>query len=118
MANLRRGEISAELGGRAYTLVLTLGALAELEAAFQARDLVDLARRFEEGRLRARDLIAVIGCGLRGGGAALADEEVAALTIPDGLQGFVRLAGSLLAATFGTSPQGEEAVVPPEPQDA
>ena len=43
---------------RRRTLVLTLGALAELEAAFGADDLVALAERFGTGRLKARDLIA------------------------------------------------------------
>ena len=54
MANRHRGEICAELGGRSRTLVLTLGALAELEAAFGAGDLVALADRFGSGRLAAR----------------------------------------------------------------
>ena len=36
MANSHRGEIEALLGDRMRTLVLTLGALAELEAALQA----------------------------------------------------------------------------------
>ncbi|MGL4261713.1 MAG: GTA-gp10 family protein, partial [Afipia sp.] len=39
MVNIHRGEISADLGGRRRTLVLTLGALAELESAFGANDL-------------------------------------------------------------------------------
>ncbi|MGN6118018.1 MAG: GTA-gp10 family protein, partial [Nitrobacter sp.] len=43
MPNRHRGEIAAEFGGRQRTLVLTLGALAELESAFGADDLVALA---------------------------------------------------------------------------
>ncbi len=61
MPNLHRGEIEAEIGGRPRRLVLTLGALAELEAAFGADDLVALAERFGSGRLKARDLIRIIG---------------------------------------------------------
>ncbi len=53
MPNIHRGEIAAEIGGRSRTLVLTLGALAELEAAFGADDLVALAERFGTGRLAA-----------------------------------------------------------------
>ena len=68
MANRHRGEISATLDGRERTLCLTLGALAELEAAFGADDLVALASRFESGRLSARDIVRIIGCGLRGAG--------------------------------------------------
>jgi hypothetical protein len=40
MPNRHRGEIEAELGGERMTLVLTLGALAELESAFGVDDLV------------------------------------------------------------------------------
>ncbi|MFY9734679.1 MAG: GTA-gp10 family protein, partial [Rhodoplanes sp.] len=40
MPNRHRGEIEAEIGGTPRRLVLTLGALAELEAAFGADDLV------------------------------------------------------------------------------
>jgi len=42
MANRHRGEIEAEIGGARRRLVLTLGALAELEDAFGADDLVAL----------------------------------------------------------------------------
>ncbi|MBZ0139192.1 MAG: gene transfer agent family protein, partial [Pseudorhodoplanes sp.] len=60
MANRHRGEIEAEIGGARRTLVLTLGALAELEQAFGADDLAALAERFAGGRLKARDLIRII----------------------------------------------------------
>lgn len=101
MPNLHRGEIEAEIGGVARRLVLTLGALAELEAAFGADDLVALAERFGTGRLKARDLTRVIGAGLRGAGEAISDDEVARLPVEGGAAGYVRIAGSLLAATFG-----------------
>src|SRR5690606_25584821 len=100
MANRHRGEIDAELGGRRRTLVLTLGALAELEAAFGADDLVALAERFATGRLAARDLVRIIGAGLRGAGEPLSDDEVAAMTVAGGAAGFARIAAELLAATF------------------
>lgn len=103
MTNRRRGEIEAELGGRPRRLVLTLGALAELEAAFEARDLVDLAERFEGGRLSAHDLAAVIGAGLRGAGETISDREAAALTTDGGAAGYVKIVTELLTATFGAS---------------
>ena len=56
MPNKYRGEIEAEIGGAKRKLVLTLGALAELEAAFGAEDLIALTERFGSGRLKARDL--------------------------------------------------------------
>lgn len=77
-ANRRRGEIAATIDGREHVLCLTLGALAELEGAFAIDDLTALAERFATGRFRARDLVRVLGAGLRGGGTAASDDEVAA----------------------------------------
>ena len=101
MPNRHRGEIEAELGGRRRTLVLTLGALAELESAFGAEDLPALAERFASGRLTAHDLTRIIGAGLRGAGESVRDEEVAAMAVEGGAHGYVRIAAELLAATFG-----------------
>lgn len=100
-ANRRRGEIVAELDGRSRRLCLTLGALAELEAGLGAEDLSALAARFSTGRLSARDLISLIGAGLRGGGEAVSDAEVAAMHCDGGAAGFARIAAELLVATFG-----------------
>ncbi len=53
MPNHHRGEIEAEIGGARRTLVLTLGALAELEAAFGAeRPCRARASASAPGRLR------------------------------------------------------------------
>lgn len=102
MANPRRGEIAACLDGRERTLCLTLGALAELEASFGAEDLVALAGRFESGRLSARDIVRIIGCGLRGAGEAVSDDEVAGFRTEGGAAGFARVAAALIRATFGS----------------
>ena len=117
MANSFRGEIEAEIGGERRMLCLTLGALAELESAFGAGDLVALAERFQNGRLAARDISTIIACGLRGGGMKVSDAEVAAMRTPEGLGGYVRIAAALIAATFGSATE-EEAARPPAPQDA
>jgi hypothetical protein len=101
MPNKHRGEIEAEIGGVKRTLVLTLGALAELEDAFGAGDLIALTERFSAGRLKARDLTRIIGAGLRGAGAAVSDDEVAGFVVEGGAQGYVRIAAELIAATFG-----------------
>ncbi len=100
MANRYRGEIEAELGGHRRTLVLTLGALAELEAAFDADDLAALAERFGTGHMKARDLVHIIAAGLRGAGETVRDDEVAAMTAPGGVTTYVRIAADLIAATF------------------
>ena len=54
-------------------------ALAELEDAFGADDLVALTERFATGRLKARDLTRIIGAGLRGAGEAVSDARGAML---------------------------------------
>lgn len=101
MANPHRGEITAVFEGRTRTLCLTLGALAELEARLQAGDLMGLAERFAEGRIGARDLVAILGAGLRGGGNPVSDEEVMGMRIEGGLKGAAETAAALLRATFG-----------------
>jgi len=101
MANRYRGEIDADIGGKPRRLVLTLGALAELEAAFGATDLPMLAERFSSGRLSARDLVRIIAAGLRGAGETVTDDDVAAMAVDGGAAGYVRIAASLIAATFG-----------------
>lgn len=101
MANRMRGEISAELDGRTWTLCLTLGALAELESALATGDLMGLARRFEAGVLSAADAIRVIGAGLRGAGNDISDDAVARMTTTGGAAGFVTIVADLLNATFG-----------------
>ncbi|MBD8893494.1 gene transfer agent family protein [Roseibium litorale] len=102
MPNRLRGEIAACLDGRQWTLVLTLGALAELEAAFALDSLTALAERFSSGRVSARDLIRVIGAGLRGAGNSVSDDQVAAMTTAGGALGFAAIATDLLQVTFGT----------------
>ena len=101
MANIHRGEIEAELDGVRRRLVLTLGALAELEHAFGADDLVALSERFATGRLKAGDLVRIIAAGLRGAGETVTDAEVAAMKVSGGVAAYARIAADLLAATFG-----------------
>jgi Phage tail tube protein, GTA-gp10 len=103
MANRQRGEIEAELDGTRYTLCLTLGALAELEHAFGGADILALAERFEQGRIKASDAIRIIGAGLRGAGHAVADEDVARFKTGDAAAGFMRIVVDLLKATFGAA---------------
>jgi hypothetical protein len=112
MTNRRRGEVALDLGTARYTLCLTLGALAELEAACGAADLGAVAERFGTGRLSSADLLAVLGAGLRGGGTPMSPDEVAALPLTDGLEPVVRAVADLLVATFGAAPAN-----PRDPQD-
>jgi hypothetical protein len=103
MANRHRGEIEAELGGRNYVLCLTLGALAEIEHAYGGEDFIAIAERFETGRIGATDAIRVIGAGLRGGGNAIANDEVAQMSVTGGVAGYLDIVIRLLRATFEPS---------------
>ena len=94
------GTITTRLNGKPCRLRLTLGALAELEAALEADSLLALIERFEQGRFSSRDLIRLITAGLRGAGNIITEEEVASMTHEEGVQGFVALAARLLAAAF------------------
>ena len=106
-ANRRRAEIEAELDGRAFTLCLTLGALAELETAYAADDLGALVEKFSHGKLSATDMIRIIGAGLRGAGNDVADEAVRAMRCENGAAGFAAIVADLLTATFGVAKASE-----------
>lgn len=102
MVNRHRGEIEARLNGESHRLVLTLGALAELESAFGDEDMLALAGRFEKGRLSARDCVRVIAAGLRGAGYDVRDHDVAEMQADGGAAGYVDIVSRLLSATFGS----------------
>lgn len=101
MANTKRGEIAAIIDGEEKVLCLTLGALAELEARLGGGDLMGLGERFAAGRVSARDLIVILGAGLRGGGNAVTDDDLARMAVEGGLRGAAEIAARLLRATFG-----------------
>jgi Phage tail tube protein, GTA-gp10 len=101
MTNRRRGEAAVELGGRRYRLCLTLGGLAELEEAFGAEDVSALSARFATGALSSRDLLKLLAVGLRGGGQALSDAEVAALPLEGGIEPLAGALADMLLAAFG-----------------
>ena len=101
MANAHRGEIAAIIDGEEKVLCLTLGALAELEARLGGGDLMGLGERFASGRVSARDLIVILGAGLRGGGNAVTDDDLARMAVEGGLRGAAETAARLLRATFG-----------------
>lgn len=112
MVNRHRGEMGAVLDGREWVLCLTLGALAELEAAFEADDLGALAARFSSGKLSSRDMLRILTAGLRGGGHSVTEEDVAGMQADGGAAGFARIVGELLTATFGADGEAAQAENP------
>jgi hypothetical protein len=110
MANPYAGEVALVLGGRRHVLKLTLGALAELEAALEAETLVALIERFEGGRFATRDVLALLLAGLRGGGWSGTAEDLAAAEVAGGPVEAARVAALLLARAFTVPGAGDGAV--------
>ncbi|MCB1390233.1 MAG: gene transfer agent family protein [Rhodobacteraceae bacterium] len=106
MANPHAGEVALVLDGQRRVLKLTLGALAELESALGAESLVALVERFESGRFRARDVMALILAGLHGGGHPLPAAALLSAEIDGGPVEAARVAGLLLARAFSVTGQG------------
>lgn len=100
MVNPWAGEAALTVDGERQVLKLTLGALAELEAALGADSLVALAERFEQGTFSTRDILAVIVAGLRGGGWAGTAGDLATAEIAGGPMQAARCAAELLARAF------------------
>jgi hypothetical protein len=94
------GEVALVVDGERRVCKLTLGALAELEAAMAADSLVALVERFETGGFRARDVAAVLVAGLRGGGWSGTAGELAAAEIEGGPMEALRVAALLLGRAF------------------
>ena len=100
MANPYAGEVALVIDGEARVMRLTLGALAEMEAAMGASSLVDLVARFEEGRFSSRDVLAVIHAGLRGGGWQGREADLLTAEIEGGPVAAAKAAAQLLVRAF------------------
>lgn len=100
MANPWAGEVELVVDGARHTMKLTLGALAELEAALEEQSVVALVERFEQGRFSATDIARLVTAGLRGGGHDLSVEQVLAADIQGGPMAAARAAAELIARAF------------------
>lgn len=101
MANRHRGDVDLVLPGETLTLRLTLGALAEIEAAFGVSDLAALGERLSQGRIASADLIRLLAAAVRGGGQRLSDGEFASRVTAAELPACIAALGELFALTFG-----------------
>ena len=101
MTNRVRGEAALMAGGRHYRLLLTLGALAEIEDGLSLDSLAGVAARLRT--MRAGDLAIVVAALLRGGGHDLSPAEV--LRLPCDLGALVAAVGD----AFGAAGLGDTA---------
>lgn len=90
--NTARGEVLLEIDGRPTRLCLTLGALAELETAFDVASLSELGERLSQ--LTASDLLTVLAALTAGGGEAAGVAELATARID------AKAAAEAVAAAF------------------
>jgi hypothetical protein len=106
MANPHAGEVALVIDGQRHVMRLTLGALAELEAALEVGSLVDLVERFETASFSTRDVLALIVAGLRGGGWTGRSADLVAVEIEGGPVAAARAAAELLARAFAMPGDG------------
>ncbi len=100
LANPYAGEVALVIEGERHVLKLTLGALAELEAALEADTLVALVERYEAGQFSTRDMLALIVAGMRGGGWRGEASDLLSAEIEGGPLAAAKAAGQLLARAF------------------
>lgn len=100
MANPWTGEVELVLDGQRRTAKLTLGALAELEAALGTGTLVELVERFEAGAFSTRDVLMLVVAGLRGGGWQGTAADLLEADVGGGPVEAARVAAQLLARAF------------------
>jgi hypothetical protein len=104
MPNRIRGEAELLAGGKSFRLLLTLGALAEIEDGLGLEDLGQIASRLRHAH--AGDLAIVTAALLRGGGHEITPADV--LRLPCDLGALVRAVSAAFdRAGLGESEAGE-----------
>jgi Phage tail tube protein, GTA-gp10 len=107
MGNPHRAEASVELAGTRYVLRLTLQALAEIEAAFAVQGLDALGARLSGANLGTRDLLVLLAALVRGGGAQIAEADLARRIEARDLPALVEAIGAVFAASFAGEPPAD-----------
>lgn len=93
--NKARGEVLLSIDGKPRKLCVTLGALAELEAAFDVGSFAEMGERL--AHLTASDLIHVLAALVSGGGEAMSAREMAGARI-DAKEAAIAVAAAFRAA--------------------
>lgn len=107
MANPFAGEVEIFLSGERHVCKLTLGALAELEAELGDESLIALIERFDDGKYKARDVLALVVAGLRGGGWNGSRRDLVNADIQGGIAEAARVAARLLVGAFAPLDESE-----------
>lgn len=88
------------IDGQTHVMRLTLGALAELEAALEADSLMAMVERFESGSFSSQDVLALLRAGLKGGKCGLSEDALYHAQIEGGPIAAAKAAAELLARAF------------------
>ena len=88
------------IDGQPCVARLTLGALAELEDTLVQGSLLAVVERFETSRFSSRDVLALLGAGLRGAGNDISDAHLMHADIHGGPMVAAKAAAELLARAF------------------
>lgn len=104
MSNPFAGEVTIVIDGAPRVAKLTLGALAELEAALGEDTLMSLVQRFESEAVSSRDVMALLVAGLRGGGWQVEAADLLSAEFAGGPVGAAKVAAELLARAFAVAP--------------
>lgn len=108
MAQRFNGEVILRMNGQDHVMRLTLGALAELEEALATTTLLDLIERIESARFTARDIVAILVAGLRGGGWQGGADDLAQAQIDGGPMAAATAAAQLIQSAFTLPMQADE----------
>lgn len=108
MPNKIRGEAALVAGGKSFRLLLTLGALAEIEDGLGLDDLTGVAARLKHAR--AGDLAIVAAALLRGGGQEMTPADVLRLDVD--LGALIESVGEAFARAGLKNAEGEGNAAP------
>ena len=101
--NPYRGEVSLVVDGAPRAMRLSLGALAELEAALGEDSLLAMVERFETGSFRSADLISLLLAGMRGAGQPMERETLVNAAIEGGPMAAAKAGALLLKRAFSVA---------------
>lgn len=88
------------IDGQTHVMRLTLGALAELEAALETDSLMAMVERFESGSFSSQDVLALLRAGLKGGKCGVSEDALYHAQIEGGPIAAAKAAAELLARAF------------------
>ncbi len=101
--NPYRGEVSLVVDGEARAMRLSLGALAELEAALGEDSLLSMIERFESGAFRSDDLISLLLAGMSGAGQPMERAALLSAEIEGGPMAAAKAGALLLKLAFSVA---------------